>query len=86
MLYRAGLRDRQTRQLPRAPKQEGLPGFYHSKAISYWYLAKYVIYATTLFFYTLLLILKVIAMAVSFVTSAPSLLSFAMYLSACAIE
>ena len=36
-VHRAGLKDRQTRQLPRAPKQEGPPGFYHSKAISYWY-------------------------------------------------
>ena len=30
---RAGLKDRQTRQLPRAPKQEGPPGFHHSKAL-----------------------------------------------------
>ena len=34
---KADFKDRQTRQLPRATKQEGPPGFYHSKEISYWY-------------------------------------------------
>ena len=32
-IIRTGLKIRQTRQLPRAFKQEGPPGFYHSKAI-----------------------------------------------------
>ena len=83
---RAGFKDRQTRQLPGAPKPEGPRGFYHSKAIPYWYWAKYVIYATTLFLYILLLILKAIAMAVSFIMSAPLWLSFAIYLGASTIE